>query len=75
MSLIFEWDPHKAASNFSKHGVWFEEALTVFADPMARIFTDEEHSIAEAREIIIGHSTTERLLLVSLAQRGEAFES
>ena len=51
MSLKFEWDPGKAASNFSKHRVSFQEALTAFADPLARIFEDEDHSIEEQREI------------------------
>ena len=47
MSLKFEWDPRKAASNFSRRGVSFEEALTAFADPLARIFDDEDHSVEE----------------------------
>jgi uncharacterized DUF497 family protein len=47
MSLKFEWDRRKAASNFSKHGVSFEEALTVFREPLARIFDDQDHSIEE----------------------------
>ena len=72
MSLRFEWDRRKAASNFSKHGVSFAEALTVFADPLAWIFDDEDHSIAEHREIIIGHSIKERLLVVCFAARGES---
>jgi uncharacterized DUF497 family protein len=38
MSLRFEWDPNKAEANLVKHGVSFEEAVTVFADPLARIF-------------------------------------
>jgi uncharacterized DUF497 family protein len=50
MSLVFEWHPAKAATNLSKHGVAFEEAATVFADPLARIFDDPDHSEAEARE-------------------------
>jgi len=70
MSLRFEWDPQKAAANLAKHGVAFEEGITVFADPLARIFDDEEHSIEEEREIIIGHSTKHRLLLVSCTARG-----
>lgn len=41
MSLRFQWDPRKATANQAKHGVSFEEALTVFADPLARIFDDE----------------------------------
>lgn len=59
MSVKFEWDPRKAASNLSKHGVSFQEALTAFADPLARIFDDEDHSVEEQREIIIGHSAKE----------------
>jgi len=72
MSLKFEWDRRKAASNLSKHRVPFEEALTVFADLLARIFDDEEHSIEEEREIIIGHSVKRRLLVVCFAARGES---
>ncbi len=47
MNLKFEWDRKKASSNLSKHGVSFEEALTVFSDPLARIFDDEDPSIEE----------------------------
>jgi uncharacterized DUF497 family protein len=72
MSLQFEWDSKKAASNLSEHGVAFEEALTVFADPLARIFDDDDHSIEEQREIIIGHSVKERLLVVCFTSRGES---
>ena len=65
MSLRFEWDPNKAEANLSKHEVSFEEAVTVFADPLARIFRDEEHSVDELREIIIGHSAGHQLMLVN----------
>jgi uncharacterized DUF497 family protein len=65
MSVDFEWDPAKAEANVKKHRVAFEEALTVFADPLARIFDDPDHAADEAREIIVGHSTKQRLLLVS----------
>ena len=52
------------------HGVSFEEALTVFGDPFARIFDDEEHSTPEEkREFIIGHSAQSRLLLVCFTER------
>jgi uncharacterized DUF497 family protein len=61
----FEWDPKKARSNEAKHAVSFEEAITVFADPLARIFEDPTHSEGERREIIIGHSNERRLILVS----------
>jgi uncharacterized protein len=64
MSLEFEWDPRKAHANEITHEVGFEEALTVFGDPLARIFDDEEHSEDESPEIIIGQSTQHRLILV-----------
>jgi uncharacterized protein len=69
MSVQFEWDNDKAESNLQKHGVSFEEASTVFADPLARIFSDDDHSQDERREIIIGHSVFRRLLLVSFVER------
>ena len=68
MSLRFEWDDDKAASNIKKHGVGFEEAQTVFYDPLAYIFDDEAHSVDEVREIIIGHSIINRLLLVCFTE-------
>ena len=71
IGLQFEWDDDKAASNLEKHGVSFEEAATVFRDPFALIFDDEAHSIDEQREIIIGHSTRNRLLLVCFTERGD----
>jgi len=45
--VIFEWDPDKAAANLEKHGVGFEEAATVFADPLAATFDDPDHSKGE----------------------------
>jgi uncharacterized DUF497 family protein len=69
--VVFEWDPAKAVANLAKHGVTFEEALTVFMDPMARIHGDPDHSGAERREIIVGHSIHRRLLLVSFVESGE----
>jgi uncharacterized protein len=67
--MKFQWDPNKAKANFKKHGVSFEEAVTVFKDPLALIFDDEEHSEEEHCEIIIGISTLSKLLLVSLNER------
>ncbi|MGH7766510.1 MAG: BrnT family toxin [Candidatus Binatia bacterium] len=72
MSLKFEWDRRKAATNLSKHGVSFQEALTVFGDSLARIFDDTDHSIEEQREIIIGRSTNGRLLVVCFTSQGES---
>jgi uncharacterized protein len=72
VGMEFEWDTSKAASNLNKHGVSFEEAQTVFDNPLAFIFEDEAHSITEHREIIIGHSHRNRLLLVSFTERPNA---
>lgn len=69
MALEFEWDAKKARENLAKHGISFEEAVTVFGDPLAKIFDDEEHSADERREIIIGHSARHRLLIVCLVDR------
>ncbi len=69
MSLRFQWDTHKAAQNARKHHVTFEEAATVFGDPLAWIFDDEDHSEQEHRELIIGHSNRNRLLIVSFTER------
>ena len=70
MRLTFEWDHRKAETNERKHGVTFEEARTVFDDPLAHIFDDEEHSTdEESREIAIGDSARNRLLLVSFVER------
>lgn len=71
--MKFEWDPRKAARNLAKHGVAFTEALTVFGDLLARIFDDGEHSSErEKREILVGHSTRGRLLLVCFTEREES---
>jgi uncharacterized protein len=70
--MEFEWDKSKATANIRKHRVSFEEAITVFSNPLAVIFDDEEHSLDEQREIIIGHSQNNRLLLVSFTERPDA---
>ncbi len=67
--MEFEWDTAKAAANFKKHKVTFDEASTVFSDPLARIFDDVWQSLEERREIIIGHSILSRLLLVCFTER------
>jgi uncharacterized protein len=69
MNLKFEWNAKKAAKNLKKHKVGFEEAQTVFEDETAFIFPDELHSTDEDREIIIGHSSRNRLLLVCFVER------
>ncbi len=70
MSYRFKWEEDKAAANIINHdGISFDEASTVFDDPLARIFDDKKHSIGERREIIIGHSMNNRLLLVCFTER------
>ena len=69
--LSFEWDPFKALRNQQKHAVAFEEAQTVFDDPLAVIFEDELHSEDEPREIIVGHSLQNQLLLVCYTERAD----
>jgi uncharacterized protein len=69
MAVRIEWDSRKAIGNLRKHEVSFDEASTVFDDPLAAIFPDEEHSSGEIREIIIGHSVQDRLLMVSFTER------
>ncbi|MEK7249733.1 MAG: BrnT family toxin [Bacteroidota bacterium] len=64
------WDETKAALNVHKHGISFEEAKTVFADPLAIISEDKVHSIGERREIIIGHSVNNQLVFVAFTERG-----
>ncbi len=68
--MEFEWDEAKAEANFRKHGVTFPEAATAFANPLAAIFPDPDHSDAEFREILVGHSERNRLLVVSFTERG-----
>ena len=70
MNVRFTWDEEKAAGNILKHGVSFEEAQTIFGNPLAVIFDDEAHSTVERREIIIGHSANNRLILVCFTERG-----
>ena len=68
--MEFDWDDKKAASNFEDHTVSFSEAETVFGDPLARIFEDDEHSFDEKRHSIFGHSDINRILIVSFTERG-----
>jgi uncharacterized protein len=49
LALEFEWDPRKDAANLAKHGVSFEEAASVFGDPVGRIVSDPRHSEDEER--------------------------
>ncbi len=69
--MIFEWNPQKAKINLTSHKVSFEEASTVFKNPLSDTFDDPDHSIAEKRFIIIGHSENGRLLFVSHTDDGK----
>ena len=71
MSLEFEWDNAKAKRNIKKHGVSFEEAMTVFADPLSLTIHDPEHSDEEDRYVILGESKRQRLLVVVFTDRDD----
>ena len=64
MQFNFEWEPQKAHSNLVKHGVSFEQAITIFRDPHAISIYDEEHSADEERWLTLGISSTGGLLVV-----------
>ena len=68
--MIFNWNEKKAENNVIKHGVTFEEAATVFGDPNAQIYDDEEHSDNEERFVLLGYSKISRLLIVCHCYRG-----
>ena len=69
--MIYEWDGEKAALNERKHAVPFDEAKTVFLDPLAETFDDPAHSHSEHRFITLGRSSNQRLLFVAHADSGE----
>jgi uncharacterized DUF497 family protein len=68
-SPTFEWDRAKAAANLRKHAVAFEEAVTVFQDPLAKLHSDPDHSVTEHRQILVGHAARGQLLLVAFTDR------
>ncbi len=68
--LKFDWDAPKSTANLRKHGVSFEEAATVFGDPLALTFLDPDHSVREARFITIGQSLQDLLLVIAHIERG-----
>jgi uncharacterized DUF497 family protein len=70
-NLRFEWDESKAASNRRKHGISFEEARTVFADERARLIDDPDHSRDEERFVLLGFSSSLRILVVCHCYRTE----
>ena len=72
MTQRFEWDETKAVANLRKHGVPFEEAASVFSDPLAYTFGDPDHSVGEQRLLTFGFSQSGRLLAIVHADRGRA---
>jgi uncharacterized DUF497 family protein len=70
MKLSFEWDAEKAAENYHKHGVSFEEGITIFHDPLSISIKDPDHSTNEQRYIDTGTSENGRVLVVSYTERG-----
>lgn len=69
MGYSFEWDEAKAAGNARKHGVTFDEAITVFGDPLNVLVPDPDHSRGEKRYLLLGMSIRHRLLVVAFAER------
>ena len=69
--MRFEWDPKKAAANLKKHGISFQEAATIFGDPLAITFQDPDHSEGEERQLTFGLSLRGRLIVVSHTERND----
>ena len=69
--MVFEWDERKAHANLKKHKVSFEEASTVFGDPLSLTIDDPVHSEEESRFVTVGKSITGRVLIVVHSDRGE----
>ena len=69
--MRFSWNQKKAASNLNKHGISFEEAATVFGDPLSDTFPNLDHSLEEQRFIIIGASESGKILVVAHTDDGE----
>ena len=69
--MHFEWDPRKALENLAKHGVSFEEAATIFRDPLSATGPDPDHSTDEERFVTFGMSTGGRLLAVAHTDRDD----
>ena len=70
--MKFEWDKDKERRNIRKHAISFDEAVTVFYDPLSATFADPDHSIEEVRLITIGYSSQGRLFVISHTERGDA---
>ncbi|MGB5156828.1 BrnT family toxin [Desulfobacterium sp. N47] len=71
MGLLFEWDTNKAQLNLKNHGISFDEASTVFSDPLSQTIDDPLHSEDEERFVLIGRSIQGRLLVIVHTERGD----
>jgi uncharacterized DUF497 family protein len=69
VGYVFECNPKKAGANAQKHGVTFDEASTVFGDPLALLMPDPDHSLVEERCLLLGMSNQQRLLVEAFAER------
>jgi hypothetical protein len=69
--LEFEWDPRKAAANLLRHGITFEDAATVFGDPLALTVSDPDHSEREHRFITMGETALGKIVVVSHTDRDD----
>ncbi len=69
--MIYEWDPKKAKANLRQHGVSFDQAASVFLDPLSVTFPDPDHSGEEFREITIGRSASQRVVFLSHTRWGD----
>jgi uncharacterized DUF497 family protein len=67
--MQFEWDPDKAVANIKNHGVSFDEASSVFGDPLATTIDDPDHSIDECRFLTMGYTKNHQLVVVSHTER------
>lgn len=70
--MIFEWDQEKADNNLKNHSISFQEASTVFGDPLAITFDDNDHSIGEYRFLTFGSTITGKLIIVSYTEREDS---
>jgi len=69
--VLITWDPDKAAANFDKHGVGFQDSATILTDPLSMTFPSEDHSESEARFLTIGESAKGQLLVVAHTEEGD----
>jgi len=68
---LFEWNTEKAKTNLKKHGVSFEEAVTIFSDPLSLTIPDPKHSTTENRFVISGYSSEHRQIVVFHTDRND----